>query len=377
VIDSLTPAFGSNGRAYRAAWVAAKQRLVIASQREVGGPDFDILAMKVTRSAIKPEIDTIASGLEMVHGAFNVSPDGERLIYASGHFESALWMVDHRQAKGGRFVATQARPTATTRSKALISPRGDEIVVVSEIPTPSGRASDISILPRDGGAERPIARGVMNLLDFSWSLDGGTVLYLQGVAGNQVRLMEGDMMGRPAREIVRLAQSSAVAFHPLPDGAFCVLPQGRRSVSLIRRRGKGDTTWPAPDWIREIWSVSLSPDATSLAVMAPDARYDSMVVATMDVESGVFEKVGSYDGEWLGRVHWLQDDSIMFDILELQGAWAVFTTTRRGSPTRRLGALPSGDATVSVSNDGRHMIASTISVKNDLYMIRNFGKMLR
>jgi hypothetical protein len=55
---------------------------------------------------------------------------------------------------------------------------------------------------------------------------------------------------------------------------------------------------------------------------------------------------------------------------------ALFAITP-GGPIRRLGTFPLNDADVSVSTDGRRMVASNYSFKNDIYMIRNFGKMLR
>jgi len=375
VIDRVTPGFGSLGRGFVIRWVPSRRKLVVASQRAVGGTEFDILSMDVTSSRIEPEIDTVLSGLPMGQGVFDVSPDGERLIYSAGPVEGTLWTIDTRRTKEGRFAATQML-SSTTRLSGLISPDGDRIVVARDIPMSGGRASDFSILPRDGGAESQIVRGVPNLLDFAWSPDGATIMYLHGIEGNKVRLMESDTLGRRIREITRLEQSAATAFYPLPDGAVCLIPQDRHSLSVSRRRGKGDVTWPAPDWISHIWSVSHSPDTKSLAVLAMDPAGDSIVVATVDIENGRFTKLATIGGEWLGRIMWLEDGSIIFNVYEAQGAWGLFTT-RPGSPTRRLGTVSLSDPGVSVSKDGRHMIASNFSFKFDVYMIRNFGKMLR
>jgi Tol biopolymer transport system component len=375
VISRVTPGFGSLGRGFVIRWVPSRRKLVVASQRTLGGTEFDILSMDVTASRIEPEIDTILTGLPMGHGVFDVSPDGERLIYSAGPVEGTLWTIDARRTKEGRFAATQML-SSTTRLSALISPGGDRIVVARDIPTSGGRASDFSILPRDGGAESQIMRGVPNLLDFAWSPDGATIMYLHGVEGNKVRLIEIDTMGRRTREIVPLEKSAATAFHPLPDGAVCVIPQDRHSLSISRRRGNKDVTWPAPNWIGRIWSVSHSPDTKSLAILAMDPAGDSIVVATVDIENGRFTKLASTGGEWLGRIMWLEDGSIMFNVYETQGAWVLFTT-RPGGPTRRLGTLSLSDPVVSLSKDGRHMIASNFSFKFDVHLIRNFGKLLR
>jgi len=374
VIDRVTPAFASLNRDFGFRWVPSRQKLVVVSQRAIGATEYDVLTMDVTASRIGREVDTVFSGLQMTHPVFDISPDGQRLIYAAGPVEGTLWMIDTHHPKEGRFAATQLM-SKTARLQARVSPAGDRILVVQDIPTNDGRASDVSIRARDGGPESYIARGVQNLLDFDWSGDGATILYLHGIEGNKVRLIERDTLGRRIREIP-FEQSAAVAFYPLPDGAVCIIPQARRSLSIVPRRGEDTVTWQVPSWIATIESVSLSPDAKSLAVLAVDSAITAVVVATVDMENGRFAKLGSIGGEWLGRIRWLEDGSITFDVYEAQGALAVYTT-RPGGPIRRLGALPFRDAAISVSRDGRHTIASSFTFKNDLYMIRNFGKMLR
>jgi serine/threonine-protein kinase len=374
VIDRVTPAFGSLGGVYGIRWVPSRKKLVFASQRLLGGKQFDVLSMDVTASRIGPDIDTVFSGVQMTHPVFDISPDGQRLIYAAGPVEGTLWTIDTHHPKAGRFTATQALPT-TTRLQARISPDGDRILLAQEIPTSEPRASDISIRPRNGGTESPLARAVPNLLEFEWSRDGATILYLHAIEGKKVRLTESDTLGHRIREI-EFERSAAIAFYPLPDGAVFIIPEGRRSLSIVTRRGTDSVTWRAPSWIATIESVSLSPDAKSLAVLAVDSAVSAVVVAVVDMENGHFAKLGSVDGEWLGRIRWLEDESIMFDVYEAQGGLAVYAT-RLGGPIRRFGALPFADAVISASRDGRHTIASSFSVKNDVYMIRNFGKMLR
>jgi len=372
VIDRVTPGFGSLGRAVVIRWVPSRQRLVIASMRAPGIPEYDMLTIRVTASRIERGVDTVFSRLELGDGRFDISPDGERLVHSAGPIEGSLWTIDSLLAKKGRFAATQVR-SSTTRLRAVISPVGDRIFVAREIPTGAGHVSDLSLLSQSGGAESQIARGVPNLLDLGWSPDGGTLMYLHAIQGNKVRLIEIDTTGRRTPDIAPFDQSDAVAFHPLPDGALCIIPQARRSLSIIRRRGNRDV-WNAPPWIHAIWGVSLSPDAKSLAVLANGL--DSIFVGTLDIETLHFDRLGSLGGEWLDGIKWLGDGSIVFDLWETQGAWALYKI-RPGGPMQRLGALPLDDPKFSVSNDGRHMVASNFSYRNDVYMIRNFGKMLR
>lgn len=61
---------------------------------------------------------------------------------------------------------------------------------------------------------------------------------------------------------------------------------------------------------------------------------------------------------------------------EPTGAWVLYKFAP-GQPAERLGALPHTRADFSVSNDGRHVVMFAYSDKTDVYMIRNFGRMLR
>ena len=135
-------------------------------------------------------------------------------------------------------------------------------------------------------------------------------------------------------------------------------------------------TWHVPDWISEIGSTSHSPDGKSLAVEGTNRSFDSVVVATVDIDGGRFTRIGTFAGSDPQRIKWLEDGSIMFVLREKQGAFALHRIVR-GRPAERLGVLPYTQADFSVSNDGRHLAAFGYSDKNDIYMIRNFGKMLR
>jgi hypothetical protein len=153
------------------------------------------------------------------------------------------------------------------------------------------------------------------------------------------------------------------------------MPGDRRSISIIRRPGKRDVTWQVPEWISVIGTTSHSPDARSLAVAALNPSFDSVVVATVDIESGRFTRIGSFGGSDPQRTTWLEDGSIMFVLREPRGAFALYRIVP-GRPGERLGVLPYTQADYSVSNDGRHVAAFGYSDKNDIYVIRNFGKLL-
>jgi hypothetical protein len=375
VISRVTPPWGSLGRNHVSRWVPSRQKLVVAAQRELAGAEFDILAMNVTASGMQPDADTVFSGLQLGNGFFDISPDAERLVYFAGPVETSLSTIDVDRTLPRRLEAIPLL-SSTTLLRGRISPGGDRIFLARDARRGGANASQFSLVPRSGGAESQIPGAVENLLDFEWSLDGAKVMYLHGIGGNKIRLMERDTTGRETREIARLEQSAASRFHPLPDGAVWIMPEERRSISIIRRPGKRDVTWHVPEWISIIGSISHSPDAKSLAVAAVNKSFDSVVVATVDIETGRFTRIGNVGGRDPKRTNWLEDGSIMFVIREPSGTFAIYRIVP-GRPAKRLGGLPYMEADFSVSNDGRHVAAFGYDYKSDIYMIRNFGKMLR
>ena len=377
IIDRFTPPFASLGRAYGPRWVPSSQRLVIAAQRELGGTEFDIFTMKVTESAIGPDIDTVFSGLEIRDVAgVDVSADGERLVYYGGPVETSLSIIDVGRSPLRRLAPTQVLPSTTTLLRGRISPAGDKILLARAAPRGGAHASQFSLIPRSGSGESQIRGAVENLLDFAWSPDGAKIMYLYGIGGNRVKLVERDTTGGGRREIDQLEQAAATQFHPLPNGGFWIMPAGNRSISIIRRPGKQDVTLHVPDWISGFFSIAHSADAKSLAVAAMNRSFDSVVVATVDIETRVFTRIGTFVGSDPQKIAWLSNGNIISIFREPEGAW-VFYRIPPGRPAERLGTLPHTRAEFSVSNDGRHVAMFSYSDKNDVYMIRNFGKMVR
>lgn len=377
VLDRMTPVFGSLGRRIAWRWVPSTKKVVIASQRVLAGAEYDVLSLDLTRSRIGRTVDTVISGIEFRHGLFEVSRDGERLVYYAGPVESSLSTIEVDRTRTKLLAATPVL-SSTTLLRGRMSSAGDKILVARDVPRGDGHASQFSIIRQNGGDETRIAGVVENLLDFEWSPRGAGFMYLHGIGGGKIRLVESDIMGRRTREIAWLEESAAFVFHPLPDGSVSIIPPERRSISVIRRPGKRDVTWRVPEWMSEISLISRSPDGKSLAVVGATRSRDSAVVATVDVETGRFARLASQAAIEGQAITWLEDGAIMFVLRVPEGAYVVYRVSP-GSPAERLGTLPHIPmlAAFSVSKDGSHIAAISYNDKNDVYMIRNFGQMLR
>ena len=377
VISRVTPPFGSFGRNYRARWVPSRERLLVSSQREPGGTEFDLLTMKVTKSAIEPKVDTLFTGWQLGDGFFDVSPNAEQLVYHAAPEETSLSTieVDHRQ----RRLAPAHITSSTTLVRGEISPGGDRLLLARAVPESDAHASQFLMMPRTGGAGFPIPGSVGNLLDFEWSSDGARIMYLHAIGGNKIRLMEKDTTEREPREIRRLERSVGTRFHALPDGSICILSVSRRAISIIRPPSdKGDTTLyvPLPEWMSIIGSISHLPDTKSLVVEGMNGSSDSVVVATVDIETGKFTRIAVFAGVYPQEVAGLDDGSTVAIFREREGAWAMYRIPPGRLP-EKLGTLPHSRAEFSVSNDGRHVAMFSYSDKSDVYMLRNFGSVMR
>ena len=374
VIDRLAPSWPLNRR-HPLRWVPSRQKLVIASEHEPFGSENDILAVNVSPSGIGREIDTLVPGLQMGGGELDISADGERLVYSGGPLETSLSTIDVDWTSPKRLATTQGL-LSTTDLTGRISPAGDKLLLARDAARGGAHASQFSTMPRNGGPESQLPGAVENLLDFAWSPDGARIMYLQAVGGNKVRLIERETTGRETREIARLEQSAAARFQPLPDGAVWIKPPRGTALSIIRRLGKRDVTLTPPVWMSNFGGISPSADSKSLAVVGMNRSSDSVVVATVDIETGHFTRMAIFPGSDPQGMAWLNDGSIMAIFREPQGAWVIYRFPP-GSPAERLGTLPHTRADFSISNDGRHVAMFSFRDKNDVYMIRNFGELLR
>jgi Tol biopolymer transport system component len=249
------------------------------------------------------------------------------------------------------------------------------MLVGRQVVSDGRRRFQLFITPFSSWEESQVSAPLEDFLGVQWTADGNRIVYANGV-GTRLQVVEVDTSGHHGREIANVDRSMASGLYTLHDGGVALVGPDRRSITLLRRRGHADVTLPAPQWLGYIEGLSASPDRASLAILGWDRTIDSAVVAQVNLNTGTFSRFASLGAEDLGVPTWLNDGSIIFDILETRGAQALYTI-RPGGRAKRLGALPHAPATYSVSADGRRLVATSRSDKRDVYMIRNFGDFLK
>lgn len=131
VVDRLMASSWSPDVTNGSRWVPRAQKLVLASKRELAAISFDILSIGVKASSIEPGIDTFFSGLPLHNGLFDVSRDGEQLIYSAGPVETSLSSIEIDRTRPTPLVATQVL-SSTTMLRGRISPTGDRIFLARD-----------------------------------------------------------------------------------------------------------------------------------------------------------------------------------------------------------------------------------------------------
>ena len=108
-----------------------------------------------------------------------------------------------------------------------------------------------------------------------------------------------------------------------------------------------------------------------------NATYDTVLVDRISVIDGGAIRLASIPAVSMRWPSWLNDGSIIVPILETEWTMAWYRMPSTGGPAVRLGTPPRYPADYSISVDGRRAVARVEEPHTDIYMIRNFGSILK
>ncbi len=374
ILHRSTAGLGTGNRDVFVRSMADKHEVVAAIQREAQGNEYDFVRIRTSDSRIEPAIDTVLQRVVMGNMVFEVSPDGTRLVYTAGPVETSIW-ASERDPSSSAPMSSRKLFTATALATASISPRGDRVLVSRQVVSEGKRRFQLFLTPFDTWAEAQLTTPLEDLLGVQWAYDGSRVIYANGV-GKKAQLFEVDTAGRRGRLIATVDRSMLGGLYALRDGGVALIGTDSRTIVIMKQRYRPDVTLRAPEWMGVISGLSASPDGRTLAILAWDRTVDSAIVAQVDLHTRAFTRLASLNAENFEDPTWLDDGTLIFDILETTGAQA-FYSWRPGSSLKRLSSVPHASAVYSISADGRHVIAVTQSDKMDVYMVRNFGDFLK
>ena len=333
---------------------------------------FDLLAYRISRGdrfALHP--DTILSSLQ---GEAVVAPDGS-LLLASGPVRHQVWALER---SGSAAIIFRERLLAAWTSPLIgqMSPEGNRVLLRRRTLVAGEPRQQLTLIPFDGGAEQPID-APPDGLGANWNGDG-TGIFLHSfrgqdsIATNNVDLAS----GRTAP--VSVVSWREVSYEPgrLPGGGVLLPLVNPIGIRRVGAPGHPDTTFLLPArWIATT-GMAPSPDGNAVALVGWGLSGDSALVARLDLDTGTFTQLASFYPDDVRPPFWLTDGSLILQILETDATLTWYQVAADGGPVRRLGSPPRYPAEYDMSQDGRRVIANTSEDSPDIFVIRNFARLL-
>lgn len=255
-----------------------------------------------------------------------------------------------------------------------ISPAGDRILLQRSVPQETRTTNRFSVISFDGDQESPLSAPPDALAAF-WRGDGKAV-YLLRVEADSVRLVEIELTtGRSKPFLAIPVVLMGGAPHVLPGGGV-VLSAQPSGLLRLRAPGLPDTTFAVPENSYGA-VVAVSPDGRDAVRLAMDATNDSMIVSRISLVDGSARRLAAFHADGSEQTYWLSDGTILFQIRETNATLAWYRLPSTGGTPVRLGMPPRYPADYDMSRDGRHIVANVRDDQTDVYLIRNFGSLLK
>ncbi|HTO73822.1 MAG TPA: hypothetical protein VMJ30_08380, partial [Gemmatimonadales bacterium] len=178
--------------------------------------------------------------------------------------------------------------------------------------------------------------------------------------------------------IETIASREFVDVEAVPGGGLIiVMTQGR--FRRIRIPGLADSTLRLPEVIGELspGTSDVSPDERAFVAVSGNDHYDSLLVYRVSMIDGGTTRLAGFAAVDAAQPHWLQDGTILVPVIETAYTASWYRVPASGGPPVRLGSPPRYPATYSISASGRRGLATAVDTRPDIYLIPNFGEMLK
>ena len=292
---------------------------------------------------------------------FDVSEDGQSLVYADGSAEYGLWALDLADALKGKFPPGRRLRSGTIGDVVRLSPDGTSILDCRTVATGGGQGSDIVLLPFQGGAEI-MHRPVDSLLSVEWSPDGQAFIYAEKVAG-RVRLVTVDVRTGRQQSPVEMPDSDVRGVRLMSDGAWAW--PGGRGAHLWRSGERSPRVLPMLRDELALAGLIPAPNERRLALLGSISQ-DSAYLDVAQLPERPPTRWAAFAGT-TARGWWLADGSIVVWIQESEDQGTLYRVTGPGR-VEPLGIIPRAVRSVSLSQDGRRVALVTFDSRVDVWL---------
>jgi protein kinase-like protein/WD40 repeat protein len=340
-------------------------------QQAYQGP-YDLLAYRVNRAGrIAARPDTILRGLV---GRPTVAPDGALLV-SSGPTRYEVWSLERSGSTSMRF-SQRRLGSATSELQGSVSPMGDRVLLTRTVVSENGTRRQYSIQPFEGGTETTL-NVPPDLLGADWNWDGSRVTLFHFSHADTISARELDPATGHISPVNALPWRTITALARLPGGGVLAQQMTPPAIRRVGAPGRPDTTIPLPPDHGSVIGLASSPDGREVAWVGWDPLGDSVLVDRVSLEDGRLTRLASFYPESGKEPFWLADGALIASIEETGATLAWYRVPTNGGPVLRLGSPPRYPAEYNMSRDGRRVIANTSEDSPDIYVIRNFARLLR
>ena len=296
-----------------------------------------------------------------------------KFVYSEGlpHFS-----VGAITTTSDRILPVRSRTLASATAVGLsgsISPDGQTLLIARERTVDGRSVRQLSTMPFDSGPERPLGPPAP-ILD--WDVGVGHLYTLVSESDSTEIIRMALPSGASAR-MSAFAAGGAPQVKALPGEGFLVLDGDGRQIRRGGVPGRPDSTFTLPDTSFRAEYLEPSPDGASIVLAGYGASLDSIRVARFSLRTGEMSTLAVFAAKFTDQPCWLPDGRILVPIGESATTTVLYDVPSGGGPSVRLGVLARDNESFRFSADGRRGVVRAGIRAFDVYVIRNFGAMLK
>jgi len=310
-------------------------------------------------------------------------PDGSALL-SRKPVEAVVYALE--RSGSGRLDFRSRRLAASTAGLTARISRDGATVLLKHGGSSPGSSQQNTFVPFEGGDERPFTLPPGAEISTDWTRPvSTTLLYAFRDSSGQARLAEVDVATGRSRGVTSLPSRTSFVFG-IPGGGYGAADIEAGSARIVGRPGKPDTTWSVPATPGRQFTVpgDVTIDGRAVLAFSQSVAGDSVWVRRIPLDGGAPSAAMSIMvDQWFGV---MPDGSLETIRTDSTRRVAWYRLAPGGSQVVRLGDAPTQGTTTPTrvegvawdgSNDGRRFVVVKSVDRPDVYLLRNFGELLK